>query len=149
MAETEFDRGKAQKEIMAAARHLSAARMAWSVNRTTPGIDWRGCTKGHMARGLVTERYGRRPVIASAKDLGRLVLALRSQENPRGLMALREQERPAVEARVTVLSARIEELAPALARHKSGVSVRLGVENESNRAKRECEKLLAGLAKIV
>jgi len=41
--------------LMVAARGLSATTMARIVNGLTPGINWQGCSKTHIAEGLAKE----------------------------------------------------------------------------------------------
>lgn len=47
---------KIRARVMAAAKHLSAGRMAWVFNRISAGCDWRRCSKGHMAKEFAKGR---------------------------------------------------------------------------------------------
>ncbi|MCQ4311676.1 hypothetical protein NAV33_07180 [Pseudomonas stutzeri] len=54
-------------EFMAATKGVPAYRVAYALNGLTPGTDWRGCSKSHMAEEWATRdrAFGRsslRPV---------------------------------------------------------------------------------------
>lgn len=131
----------AKKAVMKAARHLNASRMAWVANRWTSGIDWRGCTKGHIAESLTT--YGDRsaPSVISQESLDTLCYRMRLQPDTNGNAAMIPADATRIAPKVIALRAKAERMADQYAAHQSGEKINYRVERSYDNLTREADRL--------
>jgi len=74
-----------KKIVMQSARHLSATRMAWVMNRSIQGHDFTGCTKRVMAEIVADGRiYGWSHRKATPEKVASIIASMIQQPNTRG-----------------------------------------------------------------
>lgn len=94
------------RDVMRAARHLSAHRMAMAANQLTPGIHWNRCRKAHIARSLLAGDARLHPMFS----VDRLVYVFESFPNSKGELALTERSREAGEEEFAKAYTKLEQL---------------------------------------
>jgi len=134
------------KACMKACRHLNASRAAWVANALTSGVQWRGCSKGHIVAGLLGGDYRRSPIAVE-----RIVYAFRAQADSKGHLALTEAERERAERELASEQARAARLERQAKRYRERHGrPNYGFENPlmfANRRIAELEDGLEALAK--
>jgi hypothetical protein len=140
----------AKKAVMKAARHLNPSRMAWVANSWTSGIDWRGCTKGHIAESLTTRSYARfrNPEPITESGLADLCYRMRMQADSNGETGLIPEDADRINAKVAALRAKAAKLESRLALHKSGKRTNFKVEYDYNGYVRTANRLESAIKKV-